>query len=527
MSLTRRAFIHRMAQLGGYSAAFATMQALGLIPAVGQSSLPQLPADFGKGKKVVILGGGIAGMVSAYELRKAGFDCTILEARNRPGGRCWSVREGTKVEFTDGTVQICELARTAATSTPAPPASHPFTPISSTTATTSACPSKSKSTPPALPSCSLPCSKAASQSSSARSSTTPAATSPNSSPRPSTNTPSTTSSPKRTPHRLLEFLANFGDLGPNDRYTGSSGPASPSPRGAGPNQFVLHKPLKFSELLAADISTGEFYEEQIDWQATMFQPIGGMDRIPYGFAQLSRRAHPLRLSRHRDHHLRQQRYRRLHQSWHAPNHHRRLLYLHHAHLRPGQHEKQLLPRSQKAFTGMPMTGPLQNRLGIPALLGEGEQHLRRHLLPPRHRRPRLVSHRQALLAHRRSRRWLRLRTPVQRHRVATANHHPSARSQPSRPSSTPRAGPSNSSTPAAPTCWPSPSTSTGRESRTPSAASRTTSSPAANPAYEQLEKPEGKTYFAGDYLSHLVGWQEGAVLSAHHAIERIAKQLHS
>ena len=26
----------------------------------------------------------------------------------------------------------------------------------------------------------------------------------------------------------------------------------------------------------------------------------------------------------------------------------------------------------------------------------------------------------------------------------------------------------------------------------------------------QLEKPEGRTYFAGDYLSHLVAWQEGA-----------------
>ena len=108
MSLTRRAFLHRIAQLGGYSAAFASMQALGLLPAVGQSTLPQLPADFGKGKKVVILGGGIAGMVSAYELRKAGFDCTILEARNRPGGRSWTVREGTKVEFTDGTTQTCE-----------------------------------------------------------------------------------------------------------------------------------------------------------------------------------------------------------------------------------------------------------------------------------------------------------------------------------------------------------------------------------------------------------------------------------
>src|SRR5205085_974760 len=51
--------------------------------------------------------------------------------------------------------------------------------------------------------------------------------------------------------------------------------------------------------------------------------------------------------------------------------------------------------------------------------------------------------------------------------------------------------------------------------------------PSSQPAYVQLEKPQGQTYFAGDYLSHLVGWQEGAVLSAHHAVERIAKRLHT
>src|SRR5215471_20680529 len=107
MSFTRRAFIQRMAQIGGYSAAFSAMQALGLLPAAIASTLPQLPAGFGKGKKVVILGGGIAGLTSAYELRKAGFDCTILEARSRPGGRNWTIRNGTKVEFTDRTVQSC------------------------------------------------------------------------------------------------------------------------------------------------------------------------------------------------------------------------------------------------------------------------------------------------------------------------------------------------------------------------------------------------------------------------------------
>jgi monoamine oxidase len=45
--------------------------------------------------------------------------------------------------------------------------------------------------------------------------------------------------------------------------------------------------------------------------------------------------------------------------------------------------------------------------------------------------------------------------------------------------------------------------------------------PSSGPAYEQLDKPEGRTLFAGDYLSHLVAWQEGAVLSAHRTIERM------
>ena len=57
---------------------------------------------------MVILGAGIAGMVAAYELRKGGFDCTLLEARERPGGRNWTIRKGSTVEFTDGTVQHCD-----------------------------------------------------------------------------------------------------------------------------------------------------------------------------------------------------------------------------------------------------------------------------------------------------------------------------------------------------------------------------------------------------------------------------------
>lgn len=105
---TRRMFLSRVGHVGGGSAAYLTMQALGLMPdRAAASPLAPLPAGSGAGTSVVILGAGIAGLVSAYELGKAGYRCTVLEARDRPGGRNWTVRGGTKVAFTDGTVQTC------------------------------------------------------------------------------------------------------------------------------------------------------------------------------------------------------------------------------------------------------------------------------------------------------------------------------------------------------------------------------------------------------------------------------------
>ena len=108
MRITRRQLIAGVARAGGYGAAFATMHALGLLaPPLHGGQAFEIPPNAGKNTKVVILGAGIAGLVSAYEMRKAGFDCTVLEARTRPGGRNWTIRGGTKVEFADGTAQEC------------------------------------------------------------------------------------------------------------------------------------------------------------------------------------------------------------------------------------------------------------------------------------------------------------------------------------------------------------------------------------------------------------------------------------
>ncbi len=49
-----------------------------------------------KGKKITILGAGIAGLVAAYELEKMGHEVTIMEGSPRVGGRVWTHRFGNE-----------------------------------------------------------------------------------------------------------------------------------------------------------------------------------------------------------------------------------------------------------------------------------------------------------------------------------------------------------------------------------------------------------------------------------------------
>jgi monoamine oxidase len=42
--------------------------------------------------------------------------------------------------------------------------------------------------------------------------------------------------------------------------------------------------------------------------------------------------------------------------------------------------------------------------------------------------------------------------------------------------------------------------------------------------YPVLLEPDGPYYFAGEYLSYINGWQEGAVRSAHHTITKLSEQ---
>jgi monoamine oxidase len=98
MALTRRALLERIGYAGGLGATYMAMETLGLaIPTPAGAENFSLPTDSGRGRSVVILGAGIAGLISAYELQKAGYRVTVLEALNRIGGRSWTIRGGDRV----------------------------------------------------------------------------------------------------------------------------------------------------------------------------------------------------------------------------------------------------------------------------------------------------------------------------------------------------------------------------------------------------------------------------------------------
>src|ERR1043165_9280632 len=48
----------------------------------------------GAAKRILVVGGGLAGLGSAYELSRQGRDVVLFEAQARPGGRVKTLREG-------------------------------------------------------------------------------------------------------------------------------------------------------------------------------------------------------------------------------------------------------------------------------------------------------------------------------------------------------------------------------------------------------------------------------------------------
>jgi monoamine oxidase len=85
---------------------------------------------------------------------------------------------------------------------------------------------------------------------------------------------------------LLDYLAHEGALSTQDLvYRGRNGAGYADPPGAGLKPGKLADPLGFRDLLSSKVGKVYSAVQEFPMHATMFQPVGGMDRIAWGFAQ--------------------------------------------------------------------------------------------------------------------------------------------------------------------------------------------------------------------------------------------------
>ncbi|KKB11426.1 flavin monoamine oxidase [Devosia geojensis] len=106
---TRREFLSMVGAVGGAALMYQAMAMMGIAkasPYAGPIELGQAP----EGTRVIILGAGLAGMVAAMELRDAGYAVEVLEYREKAGGRCWTLRSGDSYEELGGAVQQVDFA---------------------------------------------------------------------------------------------------------------------------------------------------------------------------------------------------------------------------------------------------------------------------------------------------------------------------------------------------------------------------------------------------------------------------------
>jgi monoamine oxidase len=101
-AFSRRDFLARVGAVGGAAAVHEAATALGMLPGVARAAPVSLAPVSRPAPRVLIIGAGIGGLVAAYELVRAGYDCTVLEASARAGGRNLTIRGGDVVDEIGG-----------------------------------------------------------------------------------------------------------------------------------------------------------------------------------------------------------------------------------------------------------------------------------------------------------------------------------------------------------------------------------------------------------------------------------------
>ena len=103
---TRRRLFELIGASVGAAAAYQAMTRLGFAEESPYRGPIRLEGD-PKRASVLILGAGLAGMTAAIELERAGYKVSVIEYNRRPGGRNWTIRGGDAYTELGGATQKC------------------------------------------------------------------------------------------------------------------------------------------------------------------------------------------------------------------------------------------------------------------------------------------------------------------------------------------------------------------------------------------------------------------------------------
>lgn len=277
---TRRRFLEIMAATGGAAAVYARSDAYAAPPPLEPA------ADVGQGRTVLVLGAGVGGMTAALELLKKNFSVQVLEAQRRTGGRSLTLRNGDRVvEVRNGVRETQEFRMDPGLYFNAGPGRIPYhhthlielcrdleVELEPYVMMTRA---NLFQTPDAFEGRPVPNRRIANDTRGWLASLVARAADAPVLARDLEGVDKT---------ELRSLLKTFGDLRRTGEYTGSTRSGYVTPPGVS-NPGRKEPPLPLAELVRSQFWAHKFYQpEEWDWQPTLFQPRGGMDRIENAMA---------------------------------------------------------------------------------------------------------------------------------------------------------------------------------------------------------------------------------------------------
>lgn len=109
IEMSRRRLLGMIGTIAGSSAMYSAMTSMGFARDSSYSGPIRLDGA-PEGTKILILGAGLAGMTAALEMRAAGYEVEVLEFREKAGGRCWTLRSGDTYTELGGATQNVDFA---------------------------------------------------------------------------------------------------------------------------------------------------------------------------------------------------------------------------------------------------------------------------------------------------------------------------------------------------------------------------------------------------------------------------------